>query len=394
MTETAVYSTALVDQSLMRGGIFYSLQRRLRLINDNDSRVVTRAILFAAVTWMPLLVLAVVAHGSLVNETSRSLLTDIPVYVRFLLVVPILILAENLVDDRYVIVTSYFLNSGIFVGDAREKYIELLALTRRRVMSIAVESALLLMALVISATAAYTNPFNNQPSWARTADGGFSAAGAWYFFLSFPLFLFLLLRWAWRLVVWCLMLLRLSKMRLHLVPTHPDHSGGLGILAASIHAFSPIMFALSSLLAANWAMRIIHEGLNVRDFEKPFLAYFVVAVAVPVLPLLIFSSRMVQIKLRGLHDYGVMANCHSALFDRKWIQSAEENLPDVLGTPDISSLCDIVTDYSIVQDMKYIPFQVRDIIVLAASIAAPMVPLLLIQIPLNELLMTLANALL
>src|SRR6188474_2112431 len=101
MPETALYSTTLTTQSLMRGGIFYSLQRRLRLINENDTRVVIRAVIFAVVTWIPLLVLAVLEHASLVNETSRLLVADIPLYVRFLLVMPILIIAENVIDDRY-----------------------------------------------------------------------------------------------------------------------------------------------------------------------------------------------------------------------------------------------------------------------------------------------------
>jgi len=394
MPETALYSTTLTTQSLMRGGIFYSLQRRLRLINENDTRVVIRAVIFAVVTWIPLLVLAVLEHASLVNETSRLLVADIPLYVRFLLVMPILIIAENVIDDRYVLVTSYFLNSGILPNDKREQYMEMLGSTCQRATSVMVEVVLIGVAVMLAVTAAYTNPFNNAPAWARTSDGGFSLAGAWYFFLSFPLFLFLLLRWGWRFIIWCSMLVKLSKLKLQLVPTHPDRTGGLGILAASFPAFSPILFALSSLLAANWAMRIIHENLNVREFEKPFIAYFAIALAVPTVPLLIFCGRLIRLKLRGLHDYGVLANYHSIFFDRKWIESGQQNLPDVLGTPDISSLCDIVTDYSLIQDMRYIPFRLKDVIVLAVSICAPMLPLLLLQIPLNELIMTLANALL
>lgn len=70
-----------------------------------------------------------------------------------------------------------------------------------------------------------------------------SMAGYWLAYVSLPLYQFLLLRWLFRILVWPRFLWQVSRLNLHLVPTHPDRAGGLGFLAQSAAAFMPLLLS-------------------------------------------------------------------------------------------------------------------------------------------------------
>ena len=87
-----------------------------------------------------------------------------------------------------------------------------------------------------------------------------SLAGVWYGFVSLPLFQFLLLRWYWRIFIWTRFLWQVSRIRLNLVPTHPDLLGGLGFLANTADAFAVLLVAHGAMLAGLIASRVFFLG--------------------------------------------------------------------------------------------------------------------------------------
>ena len=384
----------LIDNTLTRGGLFYELQEKLRLINVDDPRVHVRAVVFGIAAFVPLLILAAVQGVAWNADVSRSLLHDPTVYGRFLIAIPFFILAENLIDDRYVVITSYFKNSGIIPPSEMAAYEGILASLRNIVESRKAELIILIAAFAVSPISAIFNLQLGETSWRTNADGSFTMAMWWLLLFSLPLFNFLLLRWIWRFLIWISFLWRLAKLKLHLIATHPDGAGGLGVLAESTHAYSPIFLGISAVVASVWARRVVMGEASVAEYNMPFIALVVVAVIISAFPLLLFARRLLKLKLLGLHDYGVMANLHSLYFDNKWIKEAEENMPDVLGAPDISSLTDLAASYQVVQGMWFLPFRLQNIIVVVASVAIPMIPLLLLEIPLKDLLLKIGGALL
>src|SRR5664279_1124262 len=80
----------------------------------------------------------------------------------------------------------------------------------------------------------------------------------WYEIVSIPIFQFVLLRWYLRFFIWFQFLWQVSKLDLHLIPTHPDRAGGLAFLGKSSYAFSPILFAQGALLAGVIASRVLY----------------------------------------------------------------------------------------------------------------------------------------
>jgi hypothetical protein len=60
-------SIPAADRTFFQGGPPDKLQRRIGLIRDGEPRTVRRALLAAAIMWLPLVVLAA-AHGDLIGR--------------------------------------------------------------------------------------------------------------------------------------------------------------------------------------------------------------------------------------------------------------------------------------------------------------------------------------
>jgi hypothetical protein len=69
-------------------------------------------------------------------------------------------------------------------------------------------------------------------------------------------------------------------------------------------------------------------------------------------------------------------------------------MPELLGTPDVSSLADLGTGYQTVGGIRFVPVRLRNIMAVVVAVVIPMLPLLLIEFPLQELLIKIGGALL
>ena len=100
-----------------------------------------------------------------------------------------------------------------------------------------------------------------------------------------------------------------------------------------------------------------------------------------------FAPQMAGARRKGLGDYGLLAQRYVEGFRDKWILGHGMDSEELLGTGDIQSLADLGNSYTIVQEMRVVPFSWRDISRLAAVTAAPMVPLLLLVWSPEEVIM-------
>lgn len=103
-------------------------------------------------------------------------------------------------------------------------------------------------------------------------------------------------------------------------------------------------------------------------------------------PLLVFAPRLAAAKRAGLRDYGAMANRYVREFDEKWIRGGVPPKEPFLGTPDIQSLGDLANAYEIVCSMRMAPFNHRSVLQLAMTTLAPLLPLTLTMLSLDQLL--------
>jgi len=85
--------------SVVEGGPLDRLQVRLGLMTLQKPRILRRAFVFALIAWLPLLILSA-PQGVVLKNGRIPFLYDPSAYIRFLLSVPLLIVAEVVIGPR------------------------------------------------------------------------------------------------------------------------------------------------------------------------------------------------------------------------------------------------------------------------------------------------------
>ena len=218
--------------------------------------------------------------------------------------------------------------------------------------------------------------------------------GAWWFlFVVRPLFIILLLAWVWRLVVCAVLLWRISRLPLQLVPTHPDRVGGLGFLEEMPLIFSPVIFAMSAVIASRWGHDVLYHDVDVHSLMIP-IALFVVAMLVLYLgPLASFLRSLLHLKRQGMLEYGALVGRHGRLVRRRWIAQEPVVESPLLQAAELGPVIDTVAMYEVVADIRPIPIGKRALLAIVLPALLPMIPVFAIQIPVKEMLLKLLKAL-
>jgi hypothetical protein len=216
-----------------RGGPVHRFMQRVGVTKAEDPSIKRRVLWFIAVTWVPLLVFAIVDGRALGPTPRESMLLDFATYAGFFLTVPLLVIAENIIGPRLKDAALRFLRDGLVRREDLPAVEVAIEKVRHRREALGPELSLLGISFVtawhLSADQWYAD---NALSWKslQLSGGTTSLAGLWYQFFAIPFVQFLILRWFWRLINWTLFLYEMSRLKLNLAATHPDGAGGLGFL--------------------------------------------------------------------------------------------------------------------------------------------------------------------
>jgi hypothetical protein len=367
------------DFSIVLGGPLFQLLRKAHLEGDHLELLRRRLIFFFGITWLPLFLLAfVIPFAESADRTS--FLRDIEVHARFLVSLPALIVAELIVHLRMLPIARRFVERRIILPKDLPRFYRAVESAFALRNSIPLEIAEL-AAVYIFGLWFWHGRFGIQASTWYAMPGGrwhLTPAGFWYVFVSIPIFQFILLRWYVRFVIWFRFLWQVSRFPLNLIPTHPDRAGGLGFLGAVSYAFGPVLFGQGAVLAGLIASRVLYHGDSLLSFKLQAGGFVIFFVFVVFAPLIMFTSQMARSRRNGLADYGLLAQRYVEGFREKWIVDYGGNSGELLGTGDIQSLADLGNSYTVVNEMRMVPFGLHDITRLAAATVAPMVPLLLL----------------
>jgi len=114
------------------------------------------------------------------------------------------------------------------------------------------------------------------------------------------------------------------------------------------------------------------------------LAFVILLVVAVLAPLFSFTLQLARARREGLAEYGALASSYVMDFDQKWLRS-KVNDEKLLGTGDIQSLADLGNSFAVVREMRTVPFVTDDVIRLLVATVAPLVPLLLTIMSLDQL---------
>src|SRR5215475_11795712 len=302
------------------GGPPFRLEKSLGLIKPDERRSFRRAVLAAALVWLPLLILSVIESLAYGENRVASLIGDLSVGFRYLIVVPVLILAEEFTIVRMGQIGRHFVDAGLIKAADRPRFDAIIAQSRRLLISTQVEVLVVILAYLGMIIVIQTFPEQDIPP-RHKAFGvrmGYSWAGWWHALVSAPVALVLLLGWLWRIFVWGLFLFRVSRLDLDLVCRLLLDKDGLQFVGLSLRAFLLVGFAISASAAGGVAQRVL-MGTSFFSFIYVIVAVVVLNLLLFVGPLLVFGGKLVEARRRGILHYGGLAEAVGRQLERKWL---------------------------------------------------------------------------
>jgi hypothetical protein len=378
------------DFSLVLGGPLFQLLRRGHLTGGALELLQRRIVFIPLLAWLPLLVLSALEGQALGGSAAVPFLLDVDVHVKFLWVLPLLILAELVVHQRMRLVVKQFLERHLIAENDLPQFDSAIASAFRLRNSVLAEVLLIAFVYVVGVLIIWRQyALLGTTTWyAVPAAGGLklSLSGVWYSYVSVPVFQFLLVRWYFRIFIWMRFLWQVSRIHLSLIPTHPDRVGGLGFLSYTASAFTPLAVAHGGLLAGFIANRIFYLGASLPQFkiEIPVVVVFMLGIVLG--PFLMFTPQLTKVKRTGNLEYGTLAERYVREFDAKWLRGGAPAGEALVGSADIQSLADLSNSYDVVRTMNTAPITKEAIVQLVAATLLPVVPLALTMMPLEELL--------
>jgi hypothetical protein len=374
--------------SLVAGGPFNALLGRAGLIGDDGLPTPLAAIVLAMVAWLPPALFAAAQSVIDPSYAGWGFFADGTVYARYLLAVGFMVGTDRYADWRLTRLARYFRESTLLADESVSAFNSALRVADRRSSSTTAELVMLVVALIWSSL---TIPYAvdvAQSSWEGRVVGGvgvLSWAGETARFVSNPLFLFLAFRWVWRFLVWTQLLFRISRLRLHLTPLHPDRAAGLGFLAIYPGIFNGFVFALSCVVASSMVKEIALAQHTPQAIWLALVVWLGICVALVIGPLLVFAWPLYQMRERALLEYGRLATQHHLAFHRKWVDEAR-NGEELMGSPDPSSASDLNATVAAVQELRFFPVDGMAMIQLVVAAGVPLLAVVATQVPVGDML--------
>jgi hypothetical protein len=370
----------LLREFSLLGGPLHRIGVRLGLVRPGPNTL-PLGIALGLSAWIILVALAALEG----DRGEFFSLTVVGAHVRLLAVIPLLFLCETTFDRQARAFLTTLMRSGVASSAALPALRAEIRNVARWTNSWIPDAAALAATALMSLFAAQLHLSGKTASFESSRTLALMPlAGLWYWLVCLPLFRFLALRWAWRLLLWWRFLWRLSRMELSLTPTHPDGVGGLGYLEVVQTHLAPLALAISMLVAAGFA----EEMSAGASFDPIYLATAIIVIVDIVLflgPPCFFAFKLTECRERGLRDYTVLAARYVEDFERKWLDDRSQSQEPLLGTADLQSLADLGNSIGVVRNMRLAPVSIRLLAIILAAALLPMTPLFVFQYPVAEM---------
>jgi len=361
---------------------------RLQLARGARLRVGRVAALLAAVTWLPLLVLAAIQGVAWGSTVQVPLVRDFLPYGQLLLAVPMLVLGEVTVG-RYLVRAVKELRTSELLDSKDAPILDtVLARTVQLWRGRNVDLVLLILTCAATVVSLWEAKEWLTGGW-QVAGGGMTLAGWWYLLVSLPVMRFLALRWLWRLLLWAWVLWRVSRLELHPRPAHPDRAGGLAFLGGTQAAFGVFVFAFGVQLSCLIADAVHYRDADLMAFRGELVAFVVIAVGALVLPLLVFAPKLARSREEHLVFLSDSAHRGAGDLARKLRAARSGELP----ADAVSGMTDFGALYDNARLMRPVPMEMQHVLGLVLAAVLPFLPLVFMVMPAREVLRTLTKLL-
>jgi hypothetical protein len=357
------------------------------------------AIFILCLTWLPLVIITSI-DGTLYSGTGLPFLKDLAIQGRLLVGIFMLILIKHLVY-RQIPQVLHYIAEVLIPPNEKERFISgPLLLAKKRTDSKWSEIILVLgIAIFAFSPADQASLFMTQRgsgTWLISLKDGkevLSFAGKWAQYISIPIFQFLLLRWLWRYLVWVILLFHISKENLILKPTHPDGSGGIGIIFLAQRNFLLFFVACGMAISCVMINFLLQTGISFETLKIQILGFIIFSIIMIILPLFFFIRKLAKTKYDGQLELSRAGLNMSKKYEEEWVKpmGTEKNISE--DTVDPSIQVDYAGVYSLLQELRIIPIRLGDLMIMAFALYLPFIPIFFIEFSVVELLQKLMGLL-
>ncbi|VVD72428.1 hypothetical protein PAQ31011_00679 [Pandoraea aquatica] len=383
-----------VELSLVQGDLGFHLQRRAHLIPSVGMGVWRRAVIFAAVTWLPLAVWAVLTGRAVQGAGDDTLAAHFGIHARCLIAIPLMVVAEGVAQNLMPPLLKYFVESGCVTEQTLPSFQRELSRVAR------LRDRALPWVVIFGVTIAWSTTRAllgdaEDVVWMNHGDdiADITFGGWWFVLVVRPLFTVLLLAWLWRACLLFILLFRIGRLPLALVPSHPDRAAGLSFVERMAFIFSPVAFAISAVVAASFAHEVVYHGASAMQMKTLLIASAALISVVFLLPLLPLAIPLGRLKRSAIFEYGSLVAHHDRLVHERWILHQDIGKPEILDAPELGPVADIHAVYDAVKNMRSVPLSKLSILAIVVPVAVPMLYVAALQLPLTAILGKIAKAL-
>ncbi|HEY4325942.1 MAG TPA: hypothetical protein VGN20_18275 [Mucilaginibacter sp.] len=378
------------DYAFASGGIFWKIFDRPKFFETRSLREKVFVVLgLALLCWLPLAVLSFFILGW--DQFYLLFVRDISTHARFLLVIPLLIFARHFVNNSFNHAINFFYTTKI-VDDTNRSAFEQLTDKLENWKNSKLVDYIIIILVYSSFFIQENHRVNSAATYApwHSVNDHLTVAGWWYLLFSLPVLQLLLFRWLYTTILWIIFLRKISRMNLHLSSLHPDGMGGLGFLRYTQLSFFPVALAFSILTAGVTNNLIIFSGVSIKDYEVAIGSVLVFVLFLFIFPLLLPMPLLAKVKRTYFMQYSLQAWPITREYEdelKAFYKTGEEH-------PDTSWHVDLLGSFQKTQDMKIIIIDKITLLVFAAAVILPFLPVIAQQVPLKDLFFNLVGKIL
>lgn len=392
---TPPVATLAREDDLFMEGPPMLVEARLGLLRPGRLLTARRCVLFVLLTWAPLCVLTAIEGTLLPRADGISFLTDMGAFARSWVAGPLLLAADLLAGRELSRVAGRFGWMCALSPAAREGFTRITASTLRLRDGVLLEILVAITVLLLVVSMISGLPLADLPLWHRSTanPGRLSAAGWWYALVSLPLLLLLVVGWLWRLVLWTRFLWLVARLDLAIVPEHPDRAGGMGFVGYSVRGFAYVAAAFGAIVAGAVANQVLHNAVPVSSMRYIVLGTAASCVVLFCAPLCVFAPRLAAERRRGMRQFGELSTSLGLQFAQAWFTPGRRVDADALDRGDFSAATDLYQVVDRVKEMRFVPLDRTNVMMLAGATLVPFLPVALMVVPFDTVLKTVLGVL-
>lgn len=374
-----------------QGGLLGKLMTWLGLNGCTYQQIGRRILFWVCLSWLPPLLLVGVGTFVTPERYRMDFLSDLSFHVRNLISIPLLVAFECRIQREFRGVLGAVTSRRMFRHQTSATLKKISEQIQSLQASIAVDLLLVLLSFAMVSGRLHLDLPAHVSSW-RTSDSlCFVLAQLWGRWISMTAYYFIVFGWVWRFLVWSYFLLQLALRNPSLKSLHPDRVGGLAFLLRYHKMFGLVALSVSSVVSANIAVSVLYGDIPIGEFFDALLFYLCIYNLVLAIPLFVFTPVLVKSRNHGLIRYARFGSSYADEFDQRWLSHANENTKRILGVPDIQSLNDLHGSYRSQAQMRISLMDMRTLVVNTVFIVAPLLPLVLFKLPVQDLMLMIAK---